>query len=94
MAAIANYLKFDVYDLDIKEVQCNSDLRRLLIGTANRSILVIEDVDCNAGLQNREAGDGVPDDEKVYLLPDFYSMKCHSYPNLMKVCIPYNFLMH
>ncbi|CAI9753420.1 unnamed protein product [Fraxinus pennsylvanica] len=67
VATIANYLKFDVYDLDIKEVQCNSDLRRLLIGTANRSILVIEDVDCNVGLQNREAGDGVSEDEKITL---------------------------
>ncbi|TXG52186.1 hypothetical protein EZV62_021355 [Acer yangbiense] len=45
VAAMANYLKFDVYDLDLKEVQCNSDLRRLLIGTSNRSILVIEDID-------------------------------------------------
>ncbi|XVF73790.1 hypothetical protein PTKIN_Ptkin13bG0010400 [Pterospermum kingtungense] len=33
VSAMANYLKFDVYDLDLKEVQCNSDLRRLLIGT-------------------------------------------------------------
>lgn len=45
VAAMANYLKFDVYDLDLKEVQCNSDLRRLLIGTGNQSILVVEDID-------------------------------------------------
>ncbi|XP_065847759.1 AAA-ATPase At3g50940-like [Euphorbia lathyris] len=45
VAAMANYLKFDVYDLDLKELQCNSDLRRLLIGTGNRSILVVEDID-------------------------------------------------
>ncbi|OMO75215.1 hypothetical protein COLO4_26257 [Corchorus olitorius] len=45
VAAMANYLKFDVYDLDLKEVQCNSDLRRLLIGTGNRSIIVLEDID-------------------------------------------------
>lgn len=45
VAAMANYLRFDVYDLDLKEVQCNSDLRRLLIGTGNRSMLVIEDID-------------------------------------------------
>ncbi|KAJ4824560.1 hypothetical protein Tsubulata_033791 [Turnera subulata] len=45
IAAMANYLRFDVYDLDLKEVQCNSDLRRLIIGTGNRSILVIEDID-------------------------------------------------
>lgn len=49
VAAMANHLKFDVYDLDLTEVQCNSDLRRLLIGSANRSILVIEDIDCNVG---------------------------------------------
>lgn len=54
VAAMANYLKFDVYDLDLREVQCNSDLRRLLIGSANRSILVIEDIDCSVVLQNRE----------------------------------------
>ncbi|XP_022762875.1 AAA-ATPase At3g50940-like [Durio zibethinus] len=45
VATMANYLKFDVYDLDLKEVQCDSDLRRLLIGTGNRSIIVIEDID-------------------------------------------------
>ncbi|KAI3821021.1 hypothetical protein L1987_08577 [Smallanthus sonchifolius] len=54
VAAMANYLKFDVYDLDLREVQCNSDMRRLLIGTKNRSIVVIEDIDCNVGVQSRE----------------------------------------
>ncbi|KAI3688881.1 hypothetical protein L2E82_46796 [Cichorium intybus] len=72
VAAMANYLKFDVYDLDLREVQCNSDLRRLLIGTKNRSILVIEDIDCNMGLQNRESEKGeapnpIGDDDKISL---------------------------
>ncbi|PON54916.1 AAA-type ATPase [Parasponia andersonii] len=53
VAAMANYLKFDIYDLDLKEVQCNFYLRRLLIGTGNQSILVIEDIDCSIELQNR-----------------------------------------
>lgn len=44
IAAMANYLKFDVSDLDLENVRCNSDLRRLLIGASSRSILVIEDV--------------------------------------------------
>lgn len=70
VAAMANYLRFDVYDLDLGEVQCNSDLRRLLIGTGNRSILVIEDIDCSIGLKNREAGvdcQAQPtEDEKVF----------------------------
>lgn len=55
VAAIANYLKFDIYDMDLREVQCNSDLRRLLIGTGSRSILVIEDIDCSIELQDRSS---------------------------------------
>ncbi|EXC25057.1 hypothetical protein L484_021928 [Morus notabilis] len=66
---MANYLKFDVYDLDLKEVQCNSDLRRLLIGTGNCSLLVIEDIDCSIGLQNRNSEDEYNSiqDEKITL---------------------------
>ncbi|KAL4332914.1 hypothetical protein GQ457_07G021240 [Hibiscus cannabinus] len=54
VAAMANYLKFDVYDLDLKEIQCNSDLRRLLLGTDNRSIIVVEDIDTS--LDSAEGG--------------------------------------
>ncbi|XP_047982851.1 AAA-ATPase At3g50940-like [Salvia hispanica] len=67
VAAMANYLKFDVYDLDLREVQCNSDLRRLLIGSSNRSILVIEDIDCNVGLQNRETDTSAAQEDKITL---------------------------
>ncbi|XP_021738646.1 AAA-ATPase At3g50940-like [Chenopodium quinoa] len=51
IAAMANYLNFDIYDLELTDVRRNSDLRRLLIGTANRSILVVEDIDCSIDLQ-------------------------------------------
>ncbi|KAL6212886.1 hypothetical protein ACLB2K_018101 [Fragaria x ananassa] len=70
VAAMANYLKFDIFDLDLKEVQCNSDLRRLLIGTKSRSILVIEDIDCSVELQNRDFDKNEPktvEDDKVNL---------------------------
>ncbi|XP_024991470.1 protein HYPER-SENSITIVITY-RELATED 4-like [Cynara cardunculus var. scolymus] len=69
VAAMANRLKFDIYDLDLREVQCNSDLRRLLIGTKSRSILVIEDIDCNIGLQSREFNKETAntDDDKITL---------------------------
>lgn len=46
IAAMANYLKFDIYDLELTELNQNSDLRKLLVATANRSILVVEDIDC------------------------------------------------
>lgn len=52
IAAMANFLKFDVYDLDLTDVSCNSEFRKLLLATANRSIAVIEDIDCMGDLQS------------------------------------------
>ncbi|CAN6211794.1 unnamed protein product [Urochloa humidicola] len=46
VAAMANYLCFNLYDLDLSEVRYNSALQKLLIHMPNRSILVIEDIDC------------------------------------------------
>ncbi|TVU01934.1 hypothetical protein EJB05_52581, partial [Eragrostis curvula] len=57
VAAMANYLKFDIYDLELTEVKSNSDLRRLLVGMSNRSILVVEDIDCSIDLQQRDEGE-------------------------------------
>lgn len=47
----ANHLRFDIYDLELTEVDSNSDLKRLLIGISNRSILVVEDIDCTIHLK-------------------------------------------
>ncbi|CAK9320695.1 unnamed protein product [Citrullus colocynthis] len=55
IAAIANYLKFNIYDLDLSNICSNSDLKRVLLATKNRSILVIEDIDCSVEIQNRES---------------------------------------
>lgn len=71
VAAMANYLKFDIYDLELTSVTWNSSLKRLLIGMSNKAILVVEDIDCSLQLQQREAEDESPDgpgkDEKVTL---------------------------
>ncbi|GFS29812.1 P-loop nucleoside triphosphate hydrolase superfamily protein [Actinidia rufa] len=40
----------------LTSLQSNSDLRSILVSTANRSILVIEDIDCSSDFQNRQAG--------------------------------------
>ncbi|KAI3705209.1 hypothetical protein L1987_75443 [Smallanthus sonchifolius] len=53
IAAMANYLNFDVYDLELTDIKSNSELRRLLVATANRSILVVEDIDCSVDLHDR-----------------------------------------
>lgn len=53
IAAMANYLNFDIYDLELTDITSNSELRRLLVATANRSILVVEDIDCSVELHDR-----------------------------------------
>ncbi|KAD7479242.1 hypothetical protein E3N88_02378 [Mikania micrantha] len=61
IAAMANYLKFDIYDLELTDISSNSELRRLLVATANRSILVLEDIDCSAELHDREQAEADQD---------------------------------
>lgn len=56
IAAMANYLKFDIYDLELTSLSSNSDLRRVLLSTTNRSILVIEDIDCSVQMRDRQQG--------------------------------------
>ncbi|CAK9137328.1 unnamed protein product [Ilex paraguariensis] len=56
IAAMANYLKFHIYDLELTCLTSNSELKRLMVSTANRSIIVIEDIDCSVELENRGVG--------------------------------------
>ncbi|XVF58188.1 hypothetical protein PTKIN_Ptkin07bG0043800 [Pterospermum kingtungense] len=50
ISAMANFLNYDVYDLELTTVKNNVELRRLLIETSNKSIIVIEDIDCSLDL--------------------------------------------
>ncbi|KAF3444735.1 hypothetical protein FNV43_RR14428 [Rhamnella rubrinervis] len=50
IAAMANYLEYDIYDLELTAVKDNTDLKKLLIDTSNKSIIVIEDIDCSLDL--------------------------------------------
>jgi hypothetical protein len=45
IAAMANHLKFDIYDLQLTDIHNDNELRSILLKTNNRSIVVIEDVD-------------------------------------------------
>ncbi|EEF47501.1 Mitochondrial chaperone BCS1, putative [Ricinus communis] len=67
VAATANYLKFDIYDLELTRMRSDSDLTRLLTTTANRSILVIEDIDCTIELQDRQFEHYNPGDSQLTL---------------------------
>ncbi|KAH7352951.1 hypothetical protein KP509_19G071600 [Ceratopteris richardii] len=57
IAAIANYMQFDIYDLELTKVSNNADLKSLLMQTTRKSVIVIEDIDCSVKLSNRDGAD-------------------------------------
>ncbi|OMP09591.1 hypothetical protein COLO4_05316 [Corchorus olitorius] len=67
IAAMANLLDYDVYDLELTAVKDNTELRRLLIDTSNKSIVVIEDIDCSLDLtgQREKKEEKDTNDEKM-----------------------------
>ncbi|XP_002461625.2 AAA-ATPase ASD, mitochondrial [Sorghum bicolor] len=50
IAAMANYLDYNIYDIELTSVATNTDLRRMFIETKGKSIIVIEDIDCSLDL--------------------------------------------
>ncbi|RDX90322.1 AAA-ATPase ASD, mitochondrial, partial [Mucuna pruriens] len=72
ISAMANYLYYDVYDLELTAVKDNTQLRTLLIETTSKSIIVIEDIDCSLNLtgkrvvkkEKKEKGEEVKDPVK------------------------------
>ncbi|KAJ6676775.1 BCS1 AAA-TYPE ATPASE [Salix viminalis] len=55
IAAMANLLNYDVYDLELTAVRDNTELRKLLIETTSKSIIVIEDIDCSLELTGQRS---------------------------------------
>ncbi|CAN8253970.1 unnamed protein product [Cochlearia groenlandica] len=45
VAAMANFLNYDVYDIDLSKVSDDSDLKMILLQTTCRSVVVLEDLD-------------------------------------------------
>lgn len=65
IAAMANLLGYDVYDLELTAVKDNTELRKLLIETTSKSIIVIEDIDCSldlTGQRKKKSEVGLDDD--------------------------------
>ncbi|XP_043704597.1 AAA-ATPase ASD, mitochondrial-like [Telopea speciosissima] len=72
IASMANLLDYDIYDLELTAVKDNTELRKLLIETSSKSIIVIEDIDCSLDLtgqrkdkkkeeEDKKEGEGVPE---------------------------------
>ncbi|CAN0889493.1 AAA-ATPase At2g46620 [Linum grandiflorum] len=45
VAAMANFLSYDVYEIDLSRVRDDSELKAILLQTTSRSVIVIEDLD-------------------------------------------------
>jgi hypothetical protein len=64
VAAMANFLEYDVYDIELTSVRSNTHLRQLLIGIKSKSVIVIEDIDCSLDLTGaRDKTKPAEDDE-------------------------------
>ncbi|KAL9335129.1 hypothetical protein Peur_072310 [Populus x canadensis] len=66
IAAMANLLNYDVYDLELTAVKDNTELRKLLVESTSKSIIVIEDIDCSLDLtgQRTKKEEKSPDENK------------------------------
>ncbi|KFK33168.1 hypothetical protein AALP_AA6G339300 [Arabis alpina] len=70
VAAIANFLDYDIYDLELTTVKDNTELKRLLIETAGKSIIVIEDIDCSLDLtgQRKQKNEEEEDEDEISMI--------------------------
>uniref|UniRef100_R7W2V7 ATPase AAA-type core domain-containing protein n=1 Tax=Aegilops tauschii TaxID=37682 RepID=R7W2V7_AEGTA len=66
IAAMANFLEYDVYGLELTAIKNNTDLRQLFIKTTGKSIIVIEDIDCSVDLTGKRRNDKKATSDKDY----------------------------
>lgn len=57
-------MEYDIYDLELTSVKDNTDLRKLLIETSSKSIIMIEDIDCSLDLTGQRKEKKEEDEEE------------------------------
>nr|XP_043606617.1 AAA-ATPase At3g28580-like [Erigeron canadensis] len=65
IAAMANFLDYHIYDLELTAVSDNTSLRKLLIETSSKSIIVIEDIDCSVDLTSQRKKNETEEEEEA-----------------------------
>ncbi|XP_057422939.1 AAA-ATPase At2g18193-like isoform X1 [Lotus japonicus] len=68
IAAMANYLKFDIYHLKLSNVMSDAHLKKMLLRTPKHSMIVIEDIDCNKGVHAGKMGEEAENDKHKFNL--------------------------
>ncbi|XP_050913811.1 AAA-ATPase ASD, mitochondrial-like [Lathyrus oleraceus] len=76
IAAMANFMNYDVYDLELTAVKDNIELRKLLIETSSKAIIVVEDIDCSLDFTSqRKINKEKNVEEEVMEQRDYYHSK-------------------
>ncbi|XP_065858438.1 AAA-ATPase At2g18193-like [Euphorbia lathyris] len=57
IAAMANYLKYDIYVLELSDIGSDYQLRSTILETDRKSIIVVEDIDCTSEVHDRSKSD-------------------------------------
>ncbi|KAJ4824910.1 hypothetical protein Tsubulata_007223 [Turnera subulata] len=63
IAAIANFMGYDVYDIELTAVNDNTELRALLTDISSKSVVVIEDIDCSLDLTGQRSKQAKKDED-------------------------------
>ncbi|GJU65066.1 AAA+ ATPase domain-containing protein [Tanacetum coccineum] len=71
ITAMANYLKFDVYDLQLMNIRSDSILKDMMLQTSNRSVLVIEDIDCSTNIPDRNGTTPSKSKSRIFFIMAF-----------------------
>ncbi|KAL0658204.1 hypothetical protein Bca4012_078789 [Brassica carinata] len=60
IAAMANLISYSIFDLELTSIENNWELKKLVLATTSKSIIVIEDIDCSLDLTGER---GVKEDQ-------------------------------
>ncbi|KAJ4745478.1 P-loop containing nucleoside triphosphate hydrolases superfamily protein [Rhynchospora pubera] len=69
IAAIANFLEYDVYDLELTTIKNNMELKKFFLETSSRSVIVVEDIDCSLNLTSKRVTKNKKDKDEAEAAP-------------------------
>ncbi|KAJ4760754.1 P-loop containing nucleoside triphosphate hydrolases superfamily protein [Rhynchospora pubera] len=69
IAAIANFLEYDVYDLELTTIKNNMELKKFFLETSSKSVIVVEDIDCSLNLTSKRVTKNKKDKDEAEATP-------------------------
>ncbi|KAJ1700891.1 hypothetical protein LUZ63_000670 [Rhynchospora breviuscula] len=69
IAAIANFLEYDVYDLELTAIKNNMELKKIFLETSSKSVIVVEDIDCSLNLTGKRVIKNKKDKDEAEAAP-------------------------